>query len=78
MAILKFWLDVYHIIPEGSILGPLLFNLYTNDLVDDIDSTILLYVDDTKLHRIIISPGDSANFQEDLDRISTWMKTWLM
>ena len=70
--------DVISGVPQGSILGPLLFNLYINDLVDDIDSTILLYADDTKLYRIIMSPEDSAKLQEDLDRISAWMKTWLM
>ena len=65
-------------VPQGSILGPLLFNLYINDLVEGIESDILLYVDDAKLYRVISSCEDIHHLQADLQQIDDWMKKWIM
>ena len=65
-------------VPQGSILGPLLFNLYINDLVEGIKSDVLLYADDTKLYRVISSCEDIHLLQADLQRNDDWMKKWIM
>ena len=51
--------------PQGSLLGPLFFIIYINDLPGIIskDSSIALYADDSKLYRIINSPDDMSSFQ---------------
>ena len=55
------WASVNPGVPKGSILGPLLFLLYINDIVEDIDSTIRLFADDTSLYIIVDNPAESAN-----------------
>jgi hypothetical protein len=63
---------------QGSVLGPLLFNIYINDLPNNIDSEILLYADDTKIFRAITSLEDTEILQQDLNKIAEWMKKWSM
>jgi hypothetical protein len=52
------WMNVTSGVPQGSILGPILFLLYVNDLPDCVNSTAKLFADDTKLYREIIDPDD--------------------
>lgn len=59
-------------VPQGSILGPLLFNLFINDIVDVIKVDCLLYADDLKLFRIIDSIADCNLLQNSLSNISDW------
>ena len=70
------WLTITSGKPQGSLLGPLFFIIYINDLPGIIskDSSIALYADDSKLYRIINSPDDMSSFQGDLDKISDWCK----
>lgn len=72
------WLPVTSGVPQGSVLGPTLFIIFINDLVDQLKSIAKLYADDTKLISIINSIADCQRLQEDLDLISNWTKTWLM
>lgn len=61
-------------VPQGSLVGSLLFMIFINDLLDAIhDHTrTALYVDDTKLHRAILSVKDYDILQQDLTSLNTW------
>ena len=57
-------------VPQGSVLGPILFLIYINDLDDNITSNILKFADDTKLFRKVNTDGDKQHLQNDLDKLS--------
>ena len=59
-------------VPQGSNLGPLLFLIFINDIVDDISCGKLLFADDMKLYLEIRAPGDALTLQKNLDIISNW------
>lgn len=65
-------------VPQGSVLGPLLFLLYINNIHTNIQSTIRLFADDCVIHRTIISPSDNAVLQTDLNEISVRCADWQM
>ena len=61
-------------IPQGSVLGPLLFVIYINDLPDvvDVESHIYLFADDTKVFRKIGADADKTKLQCDLNNMCKW------
>lgn len=64
-------------IPQGSILGPLLFLIYVNDIPEyTVSSTLLLFADDTKCFRTINDPSDSILLQHDIDSLIGWSIEW--
>jgi hypothetical protein len=72
------WLPVSSGVPQGSILGPVLFLLFCNDIGDTLSQSteIALYADDAKIFRPINSIMDCRMLQADLNRIETWCQTW--
>ena len=53
-------------VPQGTVLGPLLFSLYINDISTDIDSEIRLFVDDCVCYRKSKTTDDSLKLQKDI------------
>jgi len=72
------WVEVISGVPRGSVLGPLLFLIYINDLDECIKSLILKFADDTKIFRKIVSDEDSRQLQNDLDLLLQWAENWQM
>ena len=66
------WKSVLRGVPQGSVLGPLLFLIYINDLNDNITSNVLKFADDTKVFRRVNNDGDKQHLQNDLDRLVKW------
>ena len=64
--------------PQGSVLGPVLFLLYINDTNNAITSQIKLFADDSVLYRNIRDQNDKVILQNDLDTISSWAEKWLI
>jgi len=64
-------------VPQGSILGPLLFLAYINDLSYSVTCNSDLFASDTVLHRHIENRSDCDLLQEDLTYASEWCKSWL-
>ena len=65
-------------VPQGSVLGPILFLIYVNDLDDNIISNISKFADDTKLSTPAYSKDNCDALQEDLNSILNWSKKWGM
>ena len=63
---------------QGSVLGPILFLIYINDLDDDITSKVLKFADDTKVFRKIKSDADRQHLQDDLNKLIEWSEKWQM
>ena len=58
--------------PQGSVIGPLLFSIYINDLMDRVTSNLRLFADDAVVYGSVSSLSDSNRIQDDLDKISSW------
>ena len=63
--------------PQGTVLGPLLFLVYINDMPERVKSSILaLFADDSYLHKGIETVNDAISLQDDLDDLTKWENEW--
>ena len=63
-------------VPQGTVLGPLMFLLYINDITKSITSPLRLFADDCLLYRVINLQSDVTILQQDLDKLSEWVQIW--
>ena len=72
------WTPVLSGVPQGTVLGPLLFSLYMNDIMVGTESEIRLFADDCVCCRQIDSTEDTSKLQKDIDQLGKWARQWGM
>ncbi len=72
------WAPVTSGVPQGSVLGPLLFIIYINDLDARLNNRISKFADDTKIGNSVLTDEDRQSLHEDLHKISIWSDRWEM
>ena len=72
------WEYVTSSVPQGSVLGPLLFTIFINDLPEKVKNQCKLYADDCKLIGLIEKEEDVQLIQKDLDELQFWAENWQM
>ena len=72
------WTEVISGVPQGSVIGPLLFVIYINDMPNCVSSCLKLFADDAKLFRRVATTEDHLRLELDLQNLHEWTKTWQM
>ena len=70
------WCDVLSGVPQGSVLGPILFIIFINDMPDKITSMVHLFADDTKISLRLTNQNQTNDLQNDIDRLDEWSDRW--
>ena len=70
------WAEVTSGVPQGSILGPLFFVMYVNDIGLQVKSTIKVFADDCAIYREIMSSKDQESLQLDITAVHQWSQKW--
>ena len=72
------WTRVWSGVPQGSVLGPVLFLIFINDIDMAVSSNVLKFADDTKLYRVVDCQQEGQKLQKDLDGVCEWAEDWKM
>jgi len=72
------WIDVLSGVPQGSVLGPLLFLIFVHDLPEWVKNSMMMFADDTKIWARIQKLEDKDSLQYDVDKLVEWSKQWLL
>ena len=72
------WVPVESGVPQGTVLGPVLFLAYINDLPKSVTSNVRLFADDCVVYRTVSSTDDCLQLQDDLESLEEWEKLWCM
>ena len=75
---LSTWAGILNGIPQGSVLGLILFVIFINNLPDDVTCIAKILADDTNLFQGISSHDDLLQLQDDLNRLVDWSQKWQM
>jgi len=67
------WCDILSSVPQGSVVGPLLFN---NDMPTQVISSVLQFADDSKIFRVVQSAQDFQQLQNDINKLVYWANKW--
>lgn len=70
------WREVLSGVPQGSVLGPILFICYINSMPETVSSFLYMYADDTKVFRRVDVDGATTELQKDLDSLVEWSEKW--
>jgi len=70
------WADVLSGVPQGSVLGPVLFICYINDLPEEVHTKVKLFADDTKLYTKVSEEEGRHELQEDINNLDIWARAW--
>ena len=72
------WLELLSGVPQGSVLGPILFLIYISDLDNGVKNWILKFANDTKIFSAVKNDLDRSVLQKDLDNLLRWAEEWQM
>ena len=72
------WFDVISGVPQGTVLGPILFLIYVNDIPETVNSNLKMFADDTNIFRILKNKSDCEILQADLENLSEWSNRWCL
>jgi ribonuclease P/MRP protein subunit RPP40 len=72
------WVQVTSGVPQGSVLEPLLFTIFINDLPDVVKNLTKLYADNNKILAVVNDTTGVSSLKKDLDRVVNWSECWSM
>ena len=72
------WCNVTSGVPQGSVVGPILFNIFINDMPEYFTNTSKLYADDCKILAVVDTENQVLSLQQDINAAVSWSKLWMM
>jgi ribonuclease P/MRP protein subunit RPP40 len=72
------WADIMSGVPQGSVLGPILFIIFINDLSEVAKNVFKMYADDGKTIANVQKPEGRIQLQKDIDNVTKWCEKWCM